>query len=392
MKHAEVTNNIFGVIIGFISTLLVVTVFEICLRVSHVPPYQWDLRLMFFSEGKVFQNESWGGFVYDHNARIHSLTYYITELAEPKIAKEYEYDIITNSSGLVQLNDIEVSKSSILFLGNSYTEGQGAPPWFYKFESHWPRDSSYQVINGGIQGTGIEAWEQLYKNISSGANISKLVVIFISDDWTRSVWQISEQWLECLRFAARCDGSDVFLGLPDDPTEAEAQIVRISRARVGYLAGRKKSLNILESSEIYKQLVKPAFELWRPPSQPQFEKNAGAALRLANVLGRQNVLFVHMPQKDELSSGPNPLGRRAVNFIRQNGLLFVNGFEKCPLTIVDFHQHDGHPNADGYAKMEKCIDEFVKKAFDLSLLRTEDVKSDRIDRRSSDRPEARVIG
>lgn len=129
---------------------------------------------------------------------------------------------------------------------------------------------------------------------------------------------------------------------------------------------RKKSQNFLQSSQIYQQLLKPAYELWQPPNQLQFEKNKSAALRLAAKLGVRNVLFVHLPQKDELRSGPNIVGKRAADFIRDSGLSFVDGFEKCQLAITDFHLRDGHPNAIGYGKLEKCIRECLKDAFRLS--------------------------
>jgi len=42
-------------------------------------PYELDKRLAFFSEGLVFQNTSWGSFVYQPNSRIHVQTLYITD-------------------------------------------------------------------------------------------------------------------------------------------------------------------------------------------------------------------------------------------------------------------------------------------------------------------------
>jgi hypothetical protein len=366
MKGGRLANNMVGGFISLVTTLLMISALELFLRYSYTPPYRWDWRLMFFSEGDVFQNKNWGGFVYAPNARIHSLTYYITELSGRELAKEYEYDIATNSYGLVQRNDIDDSKPSVLLLGDSYTEGQGASPWFYDFEARWPKDSRYQVINGGIQGTGIEAWERFYRNISKIAKIEKLVVIFISDDWSRSVWQFPAQYLECLRLAPRCNGADPFLGLPKNPAEAKLQLARMSKARLDYLAMRKRRQNFFLSSQIYRQLLKPAYDLWELPNKEQFEKSKIAALRLVAELGSQNVLFIHVPQKDELLSGPNVLGKEAVSFIRDNGLLLVDGFEKCQLATMHFHLHDGHPNAVGYGKLEKCISESVRDAFHTS--------------------------
>jgi hypothetical protein len=367
MKQSRLASGLIGASISLATTLLLLSAMEIVLRYTHTPPYQWDLRLMFFSEGEVYQNKSWGGFLYRPNARIHSLTYYITDRSGPELAKEYEYDIVTNSSGLVQRNDINGSKSSILFLGDSFTEGQGASPWFYDFEAHWPRGSRYQVINGGIQGTGIEAWERFYGDISKSANIEKLVIIFISDDWTRRIRQIPPQFLECLRDARRCDGVDPFLGLPENPDEADSQIRRIARARLDFLALKERSRNFLQSSQIYQQLLKPAYELWQPPNRLEFNGNKRAALQLVADLGPQNVLFIHLPQKDELRFGPNVVGKEAATFIRNNRFLFVDGFEKCQLGLADFHLRDGHLNAAGYEKLEKCISEGLRDVFHLNL-------------------------
>jgi hypothetical protein len=112
-------------------------------------------------------------------------------------------------------------------------------------------------------------------------------------------------------------------------------------------------------------LLKPAYELWQLPGRPQFESNKSAALRLVADLGASNVLFIHMPQKDELHSGPNALGKEAMRYLRGSGLMVADGFEKCQLSIADFHPHDGHPNAVGYGKLEKCVRESVEEAFHL---------------------------
>lgn len=357
INRSSLANALGGAAISLTTILLVIVAFEIVLRYAYPPPYQWDMRLMFFSQGEVYRNKDWGGFVYAPNARIHARTYYITSPSGPELAKEYEYDIETNSYGLVQHSDIDRSKPAILFLGDSFTEGQGASPWFYGFEARWPTGSRYQIINGGIQGSGFEAWERLYKDISKTADIEKLVVIFISDDWTRSLWQLPQPWLDCLRLGLWCGGSDPFLGLPDDPNEAGLQIERLAKARLDFLALKKRARGIFKSSQIYQQLLEPAYELWRPAYKANFERNKDAALRLVTLLGSENVLFFHIPQKDELPSGPNTVGRQATKAIRENGLRFVDGFQKCQFKINDYLPHDGHMNAIGYGKLVKCIDD-----------------------------------
>jgi hypothetical protein len=327
------------------------------------PPYQWDRRLMFFSEGNVFQNQGWGGFVYKPNARIRSQTFYITDLNAPRHTEEYAYEIRTNSSGLVQLADISTSRPSIIFLGDSYTEGQGALPWFYQLESRWPQRARYQIINGGILGTGFEAWERLYQDISKTTEISRIVIIFISSDWIRPVWQFPDQELECLKDVARCTGADNYFGLPENPAEADIQINRIVRARIDYLAEQ----NIFKSSAIYKRLLLPAYYRWWPyrkaKDEMQFRKSKDAIEEMSAKLGHENLLFIQLPQKDEMVSGPDFMGQKGRDFIRRNGFSFVDGFEKCGLKITDFHVHDGHPNESGYSKIAECVDRSVREVF-----------------------------
>ena len=63
---------------------------------------------------------------------------------ENEFLKIWDYEFSTNNFGLVQKSDIYSDKDSILFLGDSFTEGQGATPWIDNFEGII---SSYQVIN-----------------------------------------------------------------------------------------------------------------------------------------------------------------------------------------------------------------------------------------------------
>ena len=356
-----------GIAVSAATIVLSLLVINMATEMYFPDIYHWDQRLMFFSEGAVFQNKSWGGFVYQPNARFDSRTIYITNLKVPRLVNEYEYQIKTNSSGLVQLADISPTKPSIIFLGDSFTEGQGASPWFYDLEREWPETSPYQIINGGILGTGFEAWKRLYSDLSSSAKIDKIVVIFISDDWTRPVWQVSQHDLECLQSPSRCDGTDDFLGLFADPAEAEAEIRRIAIERINYIDDKKRQHGIFKSSAIYQRLLKPAYHLMRPHAQPeeetQFERSETAIKELVRDVGAKNIIFIHLPQKDELSFGLSNFSKRGRDFIRQSGLSLIDGSKECHLTISDYHTHDGHPNAAGYRKIEQCVARSVKQAF-----------------------------
>ena len=331
-------------------------------------PYQWERRLIFYSEGTVFEDKGWGGFLYRPNARIHTEMYYITSLLPVAITKEYDYDIETNSDGLVQLRDISATRPSILFLGDSFTEGQGARPWFYTLERHWS-DARYQVINGGILATGVESWEQLYRSLAAKAKVQKVVIIFISEDWIRPLFQFPPQMLDCLEHAARCTGHELFHPLSGDAAADLEEAQRVALQRRGYLL---RPQHLIEQSVMLRKLLIPAYQnlsklVMGVPTRMdvQFDRSEKAIQEIATQLGPGNLLFIHLPQKDEVDSGPNFLGKMARDFIRQNGFAFVDGFEKCGLTAADFLIHDGHPNAQGYGKISACVESAVAAHFDV---------------------------
>jgi hypothetical protein len=359
-------------IVGLASIVLSVAIVEGGVRWLYKSPYQWERRLMFFSEGRNFRNTDWGGFVYEPHAQVHARTYYITNLDPLEVQAEYDYQFTTNATGLVQLKELDQSKAAVLFLGDSFTDGQGAKPWFYRLEHEWPESSRYQLVNGGIVGTGVEAWGRLYKALSTQFHVTKAVVIFISEDWTRVVWQFSRGRLQCLKAGAMCEGPEDFYGLSEDPVEAKAQINHIARYRIDYLSRLRDDTNVITRSSTFKNLVSPTFDRvmryrytgsLETRDSRQFEISKKVVAGMVAELGRENVVFIYLPQKSELETGPQSFGRKANEFILENGFAFVDGRKKCGLSLPDYYGRDGHPNANGYAKIATCVGNAVGEAF-----------------------------
>jgi hypothetical protein len=178
-----------------------------------VPGPQAHFQLLFFSHGAV-KDAPWGSHRYEPNAAVQIRLFNITDLKGPRLAKVYDYHLTTNSYGLIQQKELTRNKPAILFLGDSFTEGQGARPWFYEVESRWPTEAPYQLINGGLFGTGLEHWSRLYRHLSSTLTIRKVVVIFISDDWHRLVVQFNPDHIRCLQSSQHCQPWMPFFGLP----------------------------------------------------------------------------------------------------------------------------------------------------------------------------------
>ena len=129
--------------------------------------HNYKNRYMLFDEGKNFRNIK-NFFTYHPNMSIASRNYYYED---GKFLKEYSYNIYTNNLGLVQKNDINKKEPSILFLGDSFTEGQGSKSWVDKFNGYY---NKYHIINGGLLGTGFQSVLQHYYRLKNNSNLMSL--------------------------------------------------------------------------------------------------------------------------------------------------------------------------------------------------------------------------
>jgi hypothetical protein len=332
-------------------------------------PSNWDPRLLLYSEGGVIRNEPWGGYGYAPNKTMQFALVYLPDLKGPRLDREYAYRITTNSYGLVQLKDPVPDKPAILLLGDSFTEGQGASPWFYDVEKRWPKESPYQLVNGGLFGTGFQHWTPIYRQLASMLPVRKVLILFIAHDWLRPLLQLPDETIRCLQSSHNCDGSTVFYGMPDDPAAAEEELKRIVKSRAAYVAKVDRDQRFVERFALFRNLVQPGYRWLRgtirgnDPDMLNFAASRQALLDLAAKIGRDNLVLLHLPQKEEVEGGPNALSLKGREVMRQAGMKPVDGFASCGMTPADFHVRDGHPNADGYRKIGLCVERVIADAW-----------------------------
>ena len=109
-----------------------------------------DRRVVFFDgPNTIFENHE-DIFTYAPHDEIRQLIGFFTD---NDFSVEFDYRYRTNNYGLVQDADIVPGRESLILLGNSFTEGQGAEPWF-RLVSPVIDKLGYQPIIGGILGTG----------------------------------------------------------------------------------------------------------------------------------------------------------------------------------------------------------------------------------------------
>jgi len=325
--------------------------------------YQWEKRYMLFHEnegGTVFENDG-TIFRYRQNALIHSSTYY---QVKNNWVKEYDYDIKTNNWGLVQKNAIQAAQPSIVFLGDSFTEGQGVTSWFNAFQEKYEA-SGLQFVNAGLIGTGFAQWEILLNQLNEQKlNIRYLVVLFISDDYGRIVWNLPKDTLRCLEDWKRCIGYENFYGLPPEP-DIISFLSKLKNFREHQnLSQEKKASELISSyfpaSMLLYGYVVNLFDI-QPATPLSHLKNNEAIKKFIQRYG-DRVLFVHIPQKDEVKFNRiNPDGMLARMAIMEAGGQLDDGFKLCTLTEADFFKYDGHPNKQGYQKISQCVGRSIQK-------------------------------
>ena len=304
-------------------------------------------RVLLFESGDNFINiDNW--FKYFPNKSIRTSTYYVNK-GEDIAIKEFDYIIRTNNLGLVQKKNIDVGDSVDIFMGDSFTEGQGAKPWFYEFEEKYKKFN--KVVNGGILGTGPLQWELLANHLQSEYSIkyNKVNVILISQDVTRNVWNFNDGVLDCLRNSKCISSNSVFYGYDfhgKNKQDIEKDVIKFHYQQKQELDFNFKSLikkSAFLSSLYYKIVDKTNINL--------------VAIKNLVNRGKYKGRVYIIPTKSEVRESSMPvlsvLSNKVILWLENNNIDV--GFCSSLLSR-DFHVNDGHPNAKGYEKIRKCVE------------------------------------
>jgi hypothetical protein len=220
----------------------------------------------------------------------------------------------------------------------------------------------YQAINGGLIGTGFAQWLKLDRYLADkNIRIRKVVVLFISDDYQRPVWNYDPGTLRCLTALPLCHfGESPVYRLPP-AEELPSWIGKIRESR-GPLTGMwlKKQLRTL-LPVTYDTLSKFYSSIRH---RDEKEHSRSAIAELVKIHGPENMAFIHLPQKDEINTEPHGLGLLARRSIEEAG----GKLSDCSLTTTDYRAYDGHPNSNGNAKIVACATEVIKDIAGRALI------------------------
>jgi hypothetical protein len=314
----------------------------------------WNQRAIFFDgPDTIFENHG-DIFTYVPHTDIRNVTAFFSE---DDFSIEYDYHFRTNNFGLVQDADIMTERETLLLLGDSFTEGQGADPWF-RLVSPKIDELGYQAVNGGLLATGFQQWLKLERYLAGKElRIRKLVVLFISDDYRRPITHIPPAVLRCLSAPPLCREEESYFYRLPPREELSLWIAKVRTARGPELIWFKaRAAALLPASySVYKY-----FSMSKHFERAEQESHAAIG-ELIGTYGPENVAFIHLPQKDEISTGPNSIGSKARRSIQEERGRLYDGFKLCRLTATDYYPNDDHPNSGGYAKIAACVNNIIKE-------------------------------
>lgn len=342
----------------FLSLLFVEIFFSVFYSQKNITKLYERKKFNLYEQGKVFKNED-DFFKYHSNKKILTKAFY--EINQNYI-EEYSYYIETNNFGLVQVNDIQETIPSILFLGDSFAEGQGGKAWINKFGGKY---KDLQTINGGIFGTGPQQFHLMEKHISKKYNIIKVVVLYIGDDFRRNVWNMPSKTFVCLNNQTKCIGDEAFYGYEFGDGKEKIFLKKISKYRKksqkmskSFKKFKRNTMNfILDLNIVYypKNTLKKFFYT---SNDAAIKKNTDS-LNSLNKKYEDNIIFIQLFTKDEILYGKSYEtfhAERYLKTITENH--FVCDFEK---NINFFYKYDRHPNNLGYDYLFNCVREILNK-------------------------------
>ena len=296
---------------------------------------RYKFRYMLYSEGKVFDGYK-NFFKYQPNLLSRSLLYYYKK---NKFLKIWDYEFNTNNFGLVQKSDIFPGQDSILFLGDSFTQGQGASPWIDNFKGEI---SGYQVINGGILGTGFQQFENIYEHINENFKIKKVVVIYIGGDLRRGVSIASDKNV---------------LFIPSTKEELDNLLIENHNLRLENKKEIKDRLKFFIRELYVYNLLRTQINTFRLKNDELIQRNLKSIESLFKK-NDPNIIFINVQTANEIITGQETYETKLLNkfFAKKK---YPN--YKCNLSndISNYHEIDYHPNKKGYNEIFNCVKEII---------------------------------
>jgi len=308
-----------------------------------------------YESGNNFQNFQ-NFFKYYSNTSIRS-TALFSKVKPTKLSDliiEYDYIISTNNAGLVMQKDLKNAEEVIYIVGDSFTEGQGASPWFYKMEEFY-NNTNVKLVNLGILGTGPKQWNNLENFITNQFNLAVKgsVINIIPSDMTREVWVFKKKEITCL-VSRVCNYLGGFQGFDFEVNDNNYKIKKSLLDSFNNKIPKDNFKNFIKKSYVIVDIYRYIKNFLKAPI---IKSNEEALLNLKRAA--KNNVFVNLISQKPIDSkkfSNNNLSKNLIKFLEKNKF----DFKWCHIPSNGFHKNDGHPNEKGYIILRKCTEDALK--------------------------------
>jgi len=301
--------------------------------------------LYYFRDRPAALRDQRTAFAYEPDSSVRQLVVVVTKQGR---AIEYDTTLTTNNLGLVQKRNLSPGETAVVVIGDSFTEGVGAPPWFYDLEAEI--GGEFRLANLGVVNTGAQHWERSLSWFAKDHRVAGLIVAFIEDDLRRplSWWKrVDGSIVNCVD--DRC-GSNPMKTLP----YRDSDFAPFTHQQAPASKGIAKDL--LQATRVGNLLLRAPNAVF---DEAQFREGLRAFDRIAAKFPA--AVFLHLPMAEEARSqawlGRSP---RIREHLRALGGRYRDGMKECGLEGSDYHRYDQHPNANGYQKIRRCVAQIVR--------------------------------
>ena len=261
-----------------------------------------------------------------------------------------------------QKNNLKKDLPSILFLGDSFTEGQGQPVWIDKF-------NGFVIIKLLMEFQQPQQFESMEEHISKFIMLK--VFFFLQDRWGNP-YSISKQQFSCLNNYINCNGNEIFYGFPLNSKNPEKFLNFLSDTRKQNnldLSFKKrikiKIKNFFKNLNIVKIPHNFLREKFYKSKNIKIMKNFESINNLYQKY-KEKIYFVHLLTRNEIINGKEYESHYTEKYIRS---LTKNYFScKFENRLQNYNSLDGHPNTDGYNYLFNCINRIMNNEIKYNQL------------------------
>lgn len=164
-KEKQKNSLLLNISVSLFTFVFLLLIFELVLRVVHPIP------LYGVQEGLLQPNQE-TEYVFTNN------------WSGTHVSKDFSYTISTNSLGLndEEFTEKNFSKQTLLFIGDSVTEGYGVSKEYAYPQMVKKIDPDVEIINAGVRGYGTRQSAKMYSYIENMADVDVVIYTFVYND------------------------------------------------------------------------------------------------------------------------------------------------------------------------------------------------------------------